>query len=46
MERISAFKLYTNKKREKRPTNIDIKYFADTNVKRPNMRDSKKLTQK
>ena len=40
------FKLYTNKKREKRPTNIDIKYFADTNVKRPNMRDSKKLTQK
>ena len=40
------FKLYSNKKREKRPTNIDIKYFADTNVKRPNMRDSKKLTQK
>ena len=40
------FKLYTNKKREKRPTNIDKKYFADTTVKRPNMRDSKRLTQK
>ena len=38
------FKLYTNKSREKRPTNIDKKYFADINVKRPNMRDSKKLT--
>ena len=38
------FKLYTNKNREKRPTNIDKKYFADTTVKRPNMRDSKKLT--
>ena len=40
------FKLYSNKKREKRQTNIDKKYFADTTIKRPNMRDSKKLTQK
>ena len=40
------FKLYSNKKREKRPTNIDKKYFADTTIKRPNMRDSKRLTQK
>ena len=40
------FKLYTNKKKEKRPTNIDKKFFADTTVKRPNMRDSKRLTQK
>ena len=40
------FKLYSNKKKEKRPTNIDKKYFADTTIKRPNMRDSKKLTQK
>ena len=39
------FKLYSNKKREKRQTNIDKKYFADTTIKRPNMRDSKKLTQ-
>ena len=40
------FKLYSNKKREKRPTNIDKKYFMDTTIKRPNMRDSKKLTHK
>ena len=40
------FKLGPVKKREKRPTKIDTKYFADANVKRPNMRDSKKLTQK
>ena len=40
------FKLYSNKKREKRQTNIDKKYFADTTIKRPNMRDSKKLTHK
>ena len=40
------FKLYSNKKRDKRQTNIDKKYFADTTIKRPNMRDSKKLTQK
>ena len=40
------FKLYSNKKREKRQTNIDKKYFADTTIKRPNMRDSKRLTQK
>ena len=40
------FKLPGNKKREKRPTNIDKKYFADTTIKRPNMRDSKRLTQK
>ena len=40
------FKLYSNKKREKRQTNIDKKYFADTTIKRPNMRDSKKLIQK
>ena len=40
------FKLYTNKKREKRQTNIDKKYFGDNTVTRPNMRDSKKLSQK
>jgi hypothetical protein len=40
------FKLYSNKKREKRPTNIDKKYFMDTTIKRPNMRDSKKLAHK
>ena len=38
------FKLYNNKKKEKRPTNIDIKYFVDSTVKRPNMRDSKRLS--
>ena len=40
------FKLYENKKREKRPTNIDIKYFTGSNVKRPNMRDSKRMSHK
>ena len=40
------FKLYDNKKREKRQTNIDKKYFGDTTVKRPNMRDSKRLSHK
>ena len=40
------FKLGPVKKKEKRPTKIDTKFFADANVKRPNMRDSKKLTQK
>ena len=40
------FKLYTNKKREKRQTNIDKKYFGDNTVTRPNMRDSKKLSHK
>lgn len=40
------FKLYSNKKKEKRPTKIDTKFFADANVKRPNMRDSKKITKK
>ena len=38
------FKLYENKKREKRPTNIDKKYFSDSSVVRPNMRDSKRLS--
>jgi len=38
------FKLYNSKKREKRTTNIDIKYFTDSSVKRPNMRDSKRLS--
>ena len=38
------FKLYNTKKREKRQTNIDIKYFTDSSVKRPNMRDSKRLS--
>ena len=38
------FKLYNSKKREKRQTNIDIKYFTDSSVKRPNMRDSKRLS--
>ena len=37
------FKLYNNKQREKRPTKIDTKYFCDTTIKRPNMRDSKRL---
>ena len=40
------FKLGPVKKREKRPTKIDTKFFADANVKRPNMRDSKRITQK
>ena len=38
------FKLYNSKKREKRTTNIDIKYFTDSSVKRPNMIDSKRLS--
>ena len=38
------FKLYNAKKREKRQTNIDIKYFTGTTVNRPNMRDSKRLS--
>ena len=38
------FKLYNSKKREKRQTNIDTKYFTDSSVKRPNMRDSKRLS--
>ena len=40
------FKLGPNKKREKRKTNIDKAYFMDANVKRPNMKDSKKLMKK
>ena len=32
------------KKEKKRPTNIDIKYFTGTNFKRPNMRDSKRMS--
>jgi len=40
------FTLGANKKREKRITNIDKAYFLDTNVKRPNMKDSKKLSKK
>ena len=38
------FKLRPEKKRQKRPTNIDIKYFADISIHRPNMRNSKRLT--
>ena len=40
------FKLAPNKKREKRKTNIDQKYFMDANVKRPNMKDSKRMSKK
>ena len=40
------FKRDTNKQKEKRPTKIDIKYFVDSTVKRPNMRDSKRLSKK
>ena len=40
------FTLSANKKREKRITNIDKAYFMDTNVIRPNMKDSKKLSKK
>ena len=40
------FKLYNTKKREKRLTNIDKMYFLDTNVKRPNMIDNKKIIKK
>ena len=40
------FTLGANKKREKRITNIDKTYFMDTNVIRPNMKDSKKLSKK
>ena len=40
------FTLGANKKREKRVTNIDIAYFMDTNVIRPNMKNSKKLSKK
>ena len=40
------FKLAPNKKREKRKTNIDQKYFMDVNVKRPNMKDSKRMSKK
>ena len=36
-------KEYANKKKEKRLTNIDKKYFFDSTVKRPNMRDSKRF---
>ena len=40
------FKLAPNKKREKRKTNIDQKYFMDANFKRPNMKDSKRMSKK
>ena len=40
------FKLYPNKKKEKRKTNIDKVYFMDENVKRPNMIDNKKFIKK
>jgi hypothetical protein len=40
------FTLGANKKREKRITNIDKAYFMDTNIKRPNMKDSKELSKK
>ena len=40
------FTLGANKKREKRVTNIDKAYFMDTNVIRPNMKNSKKLSKK
>ena len=39
-----VFKVDKNKQREKRQTNIDKKYFCDSTVERPNMRDSKRLT--
>ena len=37
------FKLYQGKKREKRLTNIDKKYFMDLSVNRPNMKDGKNV---
>ena len=40
------FKLGVYKKREKRLTNIDKAYFMDANVKRPNMKDNKKIIKK
>ena len=40
------FKLSSTKKKEKRLTNIDKKYFLDSNVKRPNMIDNKKIIKK
>ena len=40
------FKLGAYKKREKRLTNIDKAYFMDANVKRPNMKDNKKIIKK
>ena len=39
------FKLYTNKKKEKRQTHSDEKYFQDSTVNRPNMRNSKRFEQ-
>ena len=40
------FKLYESKQKMKRPTEIDEKYFADSNVSRPNMRDSVRFSKR
>ena len=40
------FKLYENKQKTKRLTEIDKKYFEDSNVKRPNMRNSVRFMKK
>ena len=40
------FKLYANKKREKRLTNIDRIYFSENNIKKPNTKDIKNSVKK
>ena len=40
------FKLYANKKREKRLTNIDKIYFSENNIKKPNTKDIKNSVKK
>ena len=40
------FKLYVNKKKEKRKTNIDKMYFTDLNLKKNNNKDNKNVIKK
>ena len=40
------FKLYANKKKEKRKTNIDKMYFTDLNLKKNNNKDNKNVIKK
>ena len=40
------FKLYANKKKEKRKTNIDKMYFTDLNLKKNNSKDNKNVIKK
>ena len=40
------FKLYANKKKEKRLTNIDKIYFSENNIKKPNTKNNKNSVKK